>query len=93
MCYQATELTKTSNYYRLSTVSEQLHQHLLEVHELLSETEFVDQLKYIYSLVGKYDYQDVRANGFRSFLSIVSNCLVKILTHLRNLDRRTLSVW
>ncbi|VDK33078.1 unnamed protein product [Taenia asiatica] len=93
VCYQAIELTKTSNYHRVSTVAEQLHQHLLEVHELLNETEFVDQLKYIYSFVGKFDYKDVRANGFRTFLSIVSSCLVKILTHLRNLDRHTLSVW
>ncbi|KAL5110351.1 Hormone-sensitive lipase [Taenia crassiceps] len=90
---EAAELAKTPNYYRVSTVAEQLHQHLFEVHELLGETEFVDQLKYIYSFAGKFDYRDVRANGFRTFLSIVASCLVKILTHLRNLDRRTLSVW
>ncbi|VDM35595.1 unnamed protein product [Hydatigera taeniaeformis] len=93
VCYQATGLAKSPNYHRVSTVAEQLHQHLFEVHELLSETEFVNQLKYIYSFVGKYDYQNVRANGFRTFLTIVSTCLIKILTLLRNLDRRTLSVW
>ncbi|EUB63085.1 Hormone-sensitive lipase [Echinococcus granulosus] len=90
---EAAELTKSPNYYRVSNIAEQLHQHLLEVHELLSETGFIEQLKYIYSFVGKYDYQNIRANGFRTFLSVVSSCLIKILTHLRNLDRRTLSVW
>ncbi len=75
-----------------SANSARLHQHLKEVHELLDETEFVNQLKDIYSFAGNYDFREVRANGFRSFLSIVSICLVRILSLLRNLDRR-FTVW
>lgn len=71
----------------------ELHQHLNEVNQLLSETDFINQMKNIYSFAGNYDFRNVRANGFRTFLSIISSCLAKILVHLRGLDHRTFSVW
>ncbi|VUZ56771.1 unnamed protein product [Hymenolepis diminuta] len=91
--YQNTEVTTSPNYFLGSYVTAELHQHLAEVHQLLSETDFINQIRNIYSFARNYDFRDVRANGFRTFLSIISSCLAKILVHLRNLNRRTFSVW
>nr|CUU98630.1 hypothetical transcript [Hymenolepis microstoma] len=91
--YQDAEVTTSPNYFLKSSITAELHQHLTEVHQLLSETDFIIQIKNMYSFAGNYDFRDVRANGFRTFLSIISCCLGKILVHLRNLDRKTFSVW
>ncbi|VDO04385.1 unnamed protein product [Rodentolepis nana] len=91
--YQNAEVASSPNYFLKSSITAELHQHLTEVHQLLSETDFIIQIKNMYSFAGNYDFRDIRANGFRTFLSIISCCLAKILVHLRNLDRKTFSVW
>ncbi|VDD81100.1 unnamed protein product, partial [Mesocestoides corti] len=93
LCIQATKYSFGFNKFLESSVTARLHFHLNEVYDLLDGTDFIDHLSEIYSFAGNFDFRDVRANGFRSFLAIVSICLVKILSHLRNLDRRSFSVW
>ncbi|KAM7538479.1 hypothetical protein Aperf_G00000072493 [Anoplocephala perfoliata] len=93
VCYQSIKVSTSPNYFLRSSVTSGLHQHLTEVNQLLTETDFINQIKNIYSFVGNYDFREVRANGFRTFLSLISSCLAKILVHLRNLDHRTLATW
>ena len=37
----------------------------------------------ISSVVHNYDFRDVKANGFRSFLIIIQRCSAHLLTHIR----------
>ncbi|TPP57510.1 Hormone-sensitive lipase [Fasciola gigantica] len=52
---------------------------------LLLNSEFTNTLKFLYEIAGNYDFQEIRANGLRSFLIITTRCLASILTFLRGM--------
>lgn len=92
-CISLTTLVKDYQFRQSTQLSPSLQYHLREVSDLLDETDFPHQLAEIYSFAPDYDFHELRANGFRSFLSLVSICLARILTYIRNLNRQPSSAW
>nr|VZI44093.1 unnamed protein product [Spirometra erinaceieuropaei] len=92
-CISLATLAKDYRFQQAAQLSPSLQYHLREVIDLLDETDFTFQLAEVYSFAPNYDFHEIRANGFRSFLSLVSICLARILTYLRNLNRQPSSTW
>lgn len=59
----------------------------------LLDANFTSALSELYSFAADFDYGEIRANGIRSFLLIVTRCLTSLLTHLRTLNSYSLVSW
>lgn len=60
---------------------------------ILLNSSFVSDVKDLYTIAGDYDFNELRANGIRTFLLITRRCLTSILVLLRDLNARSLISW